>query len=180
MGGGEDGARALEHFIRAGENAPWQGVAVAGPMMPDAEFTRIQMLAVQTGVTLRSYIPHLSALFTQVDALVCMGGYNTLVEAAALGVPTVCVPRISPRTEQLIRAEAFARLDLLQVCRPDALNAANLRGQIDTALHIDPKALTARANGALNFNGAQQAAEKLYALAVQHRLSSTTARPSAA
>lgn len=177
MGGGEDGARALECFIRACERAPWQGVAVAGPMMPDAEFARLQMLAVQAGVTLRNYIPHLSALFPQVDALVCMGGYNTLVEAAALGIPTVCVPRITPRTEQLIRAEAFARLGLLQVCRPDALGAVHLRELIGTALRTSSCDLGTRAHGALNFNGAQQAAEKLYALAVQRRIQSSHSVP---
>ncbi len=169
MGGGEDGARALENFIHACAGATWQGVAVAGPMMPDAELARLQTLAAKNGVTLRSYVPHLSALFPQVDALVCMGGYNTLVEAAALGVPTVCIPRITPRTEQLIRAEAFARLGLLQVCRPDELTLAKLRGQISTALRNVPGELSARAHGALNFNGAQQAAEHLYSLAAERK-----------
>jgi predicted glycosyltransferase len=169
MGGGEDGARSLEQFMRACEQATWQGVAVAGPMMPDAELERLQRLAASLGVTFRSYIPHLSALFTQVDALVCMGGYNTLVEAAALGVPTVCIPRIAPRTEQLIRAEAFARLGLLQVGRPDEINPDKLRAQIGAALRSSPHELSALAHGALNFNGAQQAAEQLCNLAVERK-----------
>ncbi len=175
MGGGEDGAQALEQFIRAGENAAWQGVAVAGPMMPGAELARLQTLATGAGVTMRSYVPHLSALFQQVDALVCMGGYNTLVEAAALGVPTVCIPRITPRTEQLIRAEAFARLGLLQVCRPDQISPAKLRDQISTALCNVPGELSARAHGALNFNGAQQAAEYLHWLAADRQARSLRA-----
>ena len=144
-------------------------------MMPDAELARLQTLAAGAGVTLRSYIPHLSALFTQVDALVCMGGYNTLVEAAALGVPAVCIPRIVPRTEQLIRAEAFARLGLLQVCRPDAMNSASLRDQIGTALRTNSAELRARAHGALNFNGAQQAAKHLCSLATERHLTSIRA-----
>ena len=175
MGGGEDGARALEDFIHASENAGWQGVAVAGPMLPDAELARLQLLAAKVGVTLRSYVPHLSALFTRVDALVCMGGYNTLVEAAALGVPTVCIPRITPRTEQLIRAEAFARLGLLQVCRPDEITPAKLRDQIGTVLRNVPGELIARAHGALNFNGAQQAAEYLHWLAADRQVRSLRA-----
>jgi len=175
MGGGEDGARSLEQFIRSCERAPWQGVAVAGPMMPDAELERLQQLAASMGVTFRSYIPHLSALFTQVDALVCMGGYNTLVEAAALGIPTVCIPRITPRTEQLIRAEAFARLGLLQVCRPDEISPDKLRAQIGTALRSSSRELSALAHGALNFNGAQQAAEHLYSLAAERKVGSMPA-----
>ena len=175
-GGGEDGARTLEQFIRACLQAPWQGVVVAGPMTPDADLERLQKLALESGVTFRSYVPHLSALFSSVDALVCMGGYNTLVEAAALGVPTVCVPRITPRTEQLIRAEAFARLGLLQVCRPDELDPGKLRGHIGIALHSSPQELRTRAHGALNFNGAQQAAAWLHALAVERKSASLSSR----
>ena len=110
-GGGEDGFRTLEAFVRASVNAPWRGVVVTGPMLPDAQITALQSLAAANGVSYCSFVPHLSALFEEVDALVCMGGYNTLVEAAALGVPTICVPRVKPRIEQLLRAEAFAKLD---------------------------------------------------------------------
>ncbi len=166
-GGGEDGFRTLEMFMHASASAPWQGVAVAGPMTPVAELEILAGLAAQCGVTFRHFVPHLSALFDSVDALVCMGGYNTLVEASALGVPTICVPRITPRTEQLIRAEAFARLGLLQVSRPDQLSPHTLRCQIATALLSSPEELRARAHGALNFNGAEQAARHLLALAAQ-------------
>src|SRR6266568_3019754 len=75
-GGGEDGFRTLEKFILASANAPWRGFVVAGPMMPDAQLTALQTLAVENGVSYRSFVPHLSALFAEVDALVCMGGYN--------------------------------------------------------------------------------------------------------
>jgi len=44
-----------------------------------------------------------------------LGGYNTLVEAASKGVPTVCVPRTVPRREQLIRARALRTAGLLTV-----------------------------------------------------------------
>jgi predicted glycosyltransferase len=144
-------------------------------MMPGAELERLQQLAASMGVTFRSYIPHLSALFTQVDALVCMGGYNTLVEAAALGIPTVCIPRITPRTEQLIRAEAFARLGLLQVCQLDEISPDKLRAQIGTALRSSSRELSALAHGALNFNGAQQAAEHLHTLAAERKAGSMPA-----
>ena len=163
-GGGEDGFQTLQAFIRASANAPWQGVAVAGPMTPDVELARLQRLAAECGVTLRNFVPHLSALFGSLDALVCMGGYNTLVEAVALGVPTVCVPRVTPRTEQLIRAEAFERLGLLQVCRPEQLHSNVLREQIGTALRTSPQDLQKRARAALNFDGARQAAGRLLAL----------------
>ena len=46
------------------------------------------------------------------------GGYNTLAEAALHAVPAVCVPRVAPRSEQLIRARAFERLGLLRLLHP--------------------------------------------------------------
>jgi predicted glycosyltransferase len=136
---------------------------VAGPMTPDAELAMLQTLAAECGVTFRNFVPHLSALFGALDGLVCMGGYNTLVEAVALGVPTVCVPRVTPRTEQLIRAEAFERLGLLQVCRPEQLQAGMLCEQIGKALRASPQDLQNRARATLSFDGAQQAAERLLA-----------------
>ena len=164
-GGGEDGFRTLEVFMRSSAGAPWQAVAIAGPMAPDAELARLEGVATQTGVTFRHFVPHLSALFGSVDALVCMGGYNTLVEAAALGVPTVCVPRIHPRVEQLMRAEAFQRLGLLQVCHPDQLAPDRLRGHIEDVLRISPAFLRARAHKVLDFDGARRAANCLLSLA---------------
>jgi predicted glycosyltransferase len=164
-GGGEDGFRTLEIFMRSSFQAPWQALTVAGPMTPDAQLERLEGIAAETGVTFRHYVPHLSAMFNSVDALVCMGGYNTLVEAAALGVPTVCVPRTYPRTEQLMRAEAFHRLGLLQLCHPERLEIGVLRSQIDKALKIPRESLRARAHRVLDFQGAQRAASSLLSLA---------------
>ncbi|HTL59986.1 MAG TPA: glycosyltransferase [Candidatus Limnocylindrales bacterium] len=158
MGGGEDGFRSLETFIRACGSAPWHGVAVAGPMMPDAQLALLSSLAKKNHVAFRHFIPHLASLFDSVDALVTMGGYNTLVEAAASGVPTVCVPRIQPRIEQLMRAEAFARLGLLQLCHPAELTAEMLRAKLALALGTRPPILRARAHAALDFDGARRAA----------------------
>ena len=56
-------------------------------------------------------VPALTRWLDRVDALVCMGGYNTMAEAVSRGTPTVCVPRTRPRVEQLIRARAFAETE---------------------------------------------------------------------
>ena len=164
-GGGEDGYRILETFIRASKKAEWQGVIVAGPMIPDAQWTALQKLAVTSGVAYRNFVPHLSALFPSIDALVCMGGYNTLIESAALNVPTICIPRVQPRVEQLMRANAFEKLGLLQVCHPAELNPATLHLRITLAL-----AGGKRRETALRFNGAESAAERLLALGAKRRL----------
>jgi len=164
-GGGEDGFRLLSTFIRAAAGAPWQSVVVAGPMMPDAELNEVERTCAEHSVAFRHYVPHLSALFPSVDALVCMGGYNTLVEAAALGVPTVCVPRVKPRLEQLLRAEAFERLGLLQVCHPDELKPQSLQAKIKSTLLVPRPRLHQKARSTLDFNGARRAAQCLLSLA---------------
>jgi len=174
-GGGEDGFATLETFIRAAASAPWQGVVITGPMTPEPQAAELIRLAGENRVIVRRFLPHLSALFWLVDALVCMGGYNTLCEAVSKGLPTVCVPRIVPRTEQLMRAQAFERLGLLQTIRPDQLNVENLRGAVGQALRESRQELLARAQRHLSFDGARQAARRLLALANDRSLTALDA-----
>jgi predicted glycosyltransferase len=133
-GGGEDGAALLEAFVHAAIGAPWRGVVVAGPMIPPDEFARLSALGAEAGVRVVSFIPALVGWFAAVDAVVSMGGYNTLVEAVSTGVPIVCVPRVEPRIEQLIRARAFADRGLLRLLEPDSLSPMTLRASVDAAL----------------------------------------------
>ena len=176
-GGGEDGFAVLEAFIRAAAGAPWQGVVISGPMTPEPEATAIKRLADENNVVVRKFLPHLSALFWSVDALVCMGGYNTLCEAVSKGLPTVCIPRIVPRTEQLIRSSAFQNLGLIHSLRPDQLNVAKLRNTIGLALKQSRQDLLARAQKHLSFDGARQAARRLLALANDRSLTEPDGSP---
>jgi predicted glycosyltransferase len=107
----------------------------------------------------------LDAWFVAVDCLVCMGGYNTIAEALSRGTPTVCVPRVVPRTEQLIRAEAFSRLGLMRYVHPDRLTGDSLREEVRVALGDSRADLQARAQASLGFDGAERAAAFLLELA---------------
>jgi len=168
-GGGEDGYALLENFMRASVRAPWRAVAVAGPMTPEAELKVLQRLAHEAKVALHTFVPNLATWFWSIDALVCMGGYNTLTEALCTGIPTVCVPRVTPRSEQLIRASAFEKLGLLRALHPEKLTVDNMRQAIAASLDQSRQELIARANQALNFDGARQAASHLLALANEKR-----------
>jgi predicted glycosyltransferase len=164
-GGGEDGFALLEAFIAAAAAAPWRGVAIAGPMTPEDDLALLHAQAERAGVILHPFIPRLPTLFASLEALVCMGGYNTLAEAALHAVPTVCVPRVAPRSEQLIRARAFERLGLLRLLHPGELNPASLGAAIG-AMRATPRAgVRERVEGSLNFDGARAAAQELLALA---------------
>ena len=169
-GGGEDGFALLETFMHAAAGAPWHGVVVAGPMTPEPQMQALTRLAAENGVILRKFVPQLPTLFKSIAALVSMGGYNTIAEAVSQGVPTVCVPRVVPRTEQLIRAEAFARLGLLHALHPEQLNPQSLRSKISCAIARPRNQLSRRAEQELRFDGGRQAASHLLQLAMATRL----------
>ena len=158
-GAGEDGFQILATFLQAAAGAPWDAMAVSGPHCPPEHSTRLATLAVAAGAGWHTYVPALETRIASAAAVVCMGGYNTLGEALASGVPTVCVPRVVPRREQLIRARAFQKLGLLQVITPDALTPEKLRACLVAALSSNPDAAT------LDFSGASNSAHRLLALA---------------
>jgi predicted glycosyltransferase len=114
------------------------------------------------------------------DALVCMGGYNTLAEAVSKGVPTVCIPRTAPRSEQLIRAFSFERLGLLKTIRPEKLNAETLREAVTAAVRVSRQEMLDRANAHLSFDGARQAASQILALAAERSRVTTVSMSKAA
>jgi predicted glycosyltransferase len=174
-GGGDDGFALLSTFIEASAGQSWQGLVVSGPQCPPERAQRLRTLATVAGVTFHRFIPKISLAFPSLDALVSMGGYGTLVEAAASGVPTICVPRVRPRREQLIRARAFAHLGLLRLVESERLDAEVLRSEIEAALADgqDP----APGNGSvLDFGGARRTALHLSELAIEAACARQTAR----
>ena len=163
-GGGEDGFGVLEGFVRCSVGANWKGVAVSGPLAKRKDCESLRQLSAATGVTAFSFVAGLGEVIGSARAMVCMGGYNTLVESVSSGTPTVCVPRIFPRREQLIRAQAFADLGLLRFIEPSRLNPILLRAEIENAIEESRPELRARAS-ILSFDGARQAARHLRILA---------------
>jgi predicted glycosyltransferase len=163
-GGGEDGFTLLSTFIEASAGASWHGMAVSGPHSPRARTQALRTHATKAGVTFRRFVPTLSRAFPSVDVLVSMGGYGTLVEAVASRVPTICVPRVRPRREQLIRAREFARLGLLRLVEPQGLDAGVLRHEIEAVLS-EPAEVAAHEGSPLDLGGAQRTALHLRELA---------------
>jgi predicted glycosyltransferase len=165
VGGGEDGRPLLETFIEAARDAPWDGIVVAGPLADARDHRMLRRRAERAGVVFYGVVPGLTRWLDRVDALVCMGGYNTMAEAVSRGTPTVCVPRTRPRVEQLIRAREFARLDLSRVLEPQRLTAGALRREVNAVLGSPRRKRAARAASALGFDGARRAAGQLVELA---------------
>ena len=164
-GGGEDGRRLLETFARAAQAAPWDAAMVAGPQASPDDRRALRRAAAEGGVEFHESVSDLPDRLSGMDALVSMGGYNTLSEALSLGTPTVCVPRAHPRREQLIRARAFAELGLLRLIEPDRLSPERVRAEVTAMLERDPREIAGRAHATLGFGGAQRAAQALLELA---------------
>ncbi len=163
-GGGEDGYALVANFITAARCAPWKGWAITGPMMPETEQQELRNLGGQQNVQIDTFLPNLARELADISSVVCMGGYNTLTEVAALGLRAVCVPRNQPRREQLIRARAFAQLGLLRMITPDELTPELLRKAIDASLHAGPPS---GAHDCLRLDGATESARRLLRLADQ-------------
>ena len=170
-GGGEVGFELLATFADAAADANWRATVVAGAQCPPERAAWLRAFAAEHGIAFRVFVPNLPAEFPSLDALVCLGGYNTLAEAAASRVPTVCVPLLESR-DQLLRARAFAARRLIRLVEPDGLTPDVLRGEVDAALASTRGPDRARA---LDLGGGRRAAFHLLELAAQR-----SARPVAA
>lgn len=165
VGGGEDGFHLLKNFLHASVAAPFRAIAVTGPMMGGAELSELEQLAHANAITLHTFVPGLNQWFAAASAVVCMGGYNTITQTLAAGAKVICVPRVQPRREQLVRAEAFARLGLLRHVLPTELSPVRLRAEIEIAIAVPRVELQQRIQNTLEFEGAEFAAHHLLALA---------------
>lgn len=128
VGGGEDGDLLAEAFCQTQFPTDMSAVLVTGPFMRAATRARLyRQESRQPRMRVLEFVTDPERLMQRADRLIAMGGYNTICEAIALGKQALIVPRTRPRTEQLIRAERFRDLNLLDLLPPDQLNPANLR-----------------------------------------------------
>ncbi|MEJ7763963.1 MAG: hypothetical protein WKF86_00540 [Acidimicrobiales bacterium] len=165
VGGGEDGAELLACALEAADGAPWRTVVVCGPLADPAGRRRLEARADEVGAELLSHVADLGPWLDRAAVAVTMGGYNTLLEALVRGVGVVCVPRVAPRLEQLVRARAFADRGLLELVPPDRLSPGALRSAVARQLGGERAARAVAAREALGFDGAAVAAAHLVRLA---------------
>ncbi len=168
-GGGEDGYAVLQAFVDASRGAPWHPVVVSGSDAGVEEQQSLQRQVTQLGGTYHRLVRNLPVHFTDIAALVCMGGYNTTTEALCAAVPTVLVPRVEPRQEQLLRARAFARLGLVRTVEPAELSGPALSTAIHAALGDSRTRIGRQVKRSLDVGGAERAAAELLAVATPRR-----------
>ena len=125
-GGGGDGADLVDATISAYERfngrLPWPALVVYGPFLAAHERAAFERRAARLPrVTTLTFHEHLENLIEKAAAVVCLGGYNTFCEIVSLNKRGLIVPRVRPRAEQLLRAEAAQRMGLVKMLHPDRL-----------------------------------------------------------
>jgi predicted glycosyltransferase len=139
VGGGQDGAALAREFSATELPAGHRGLLVTGPYLPPELRTELQRRAERRGdLTVLEFVTDAVDLVAGASAVVSMGGYNTVCEVLASGRPGLVVPRVTPRTEQAIRADRLAGLGLLDTIRPDALTARRLANWLAVAVCRPP------------------------------------------
>src|SRR3712207_9415316 len=61
------------------------------------------------------FVPEPALLLARADFVVAMGGYNTVCEALSFEKRALIVPRVTPRREQMVRAERLRDRGLIDV-----------------------------------------------------------------
>ena len=138
VGGGADGAPLLRAYLSGLRQEPdltLHSFVVTGPLLPEDDRQEIMRLALDLPrLTIVPYAADWIDVLHAADAVVCMGGYNSLVEAAFAGQRAVVVPRRPGPEEQILRARAFADRGLVTMVPPDALQPDRLRTAITRTL----------------------------------------------
>lgn len=129
-GGGQDGYRLIETYLSGLGQLPeehnFRSLIVCGPeMSPVGQKAIYQAAEKYPHVQICEFTDDLMSYMDAADAIVAMGGYNTVSEILSLGKRAVIVPRIKPQ-EQWIRAERLARLGLIRMIHPDYLTPLGL------------------------------------------------------
>jgi predicted glycosyltransferase len=146
-GGGADGYRLVETYLKGlGENtyrANIKSLIISGPEMPPAQRQKIAQISQQLAqVQVSEFTDDMASYMNAADAIVSMGGYNTICEILSLSKRAVVIPRINPVQEQWIRAERMADFGLFRAIHPEKLTPQHLMGtvleQLDSPQHHLP------------------------------------------
>lgn len=124
-GGGADGLDVTLTAARAVVPDGYEHLIITGPQMPKAHRGQVEEAA-HPGTRVVSSVRDALAEIQSAAAIVAMGGYNTVCEIMSTTTPALIVPRVQPRSEQLIRAKGLARHQLLDVCHPEDFTAQAL------------------------------------------------------
>ena len=149
VGGGQDGAALAEAFANAELPGDSVGVLLMGPFMPASNRQQLERRAASNSrLKLVEFTSEPAPLLRRADRVIAMGGYNTVCEVLCMEKSALIVPRTSPRTEQLIRAERLRDLGALDLLNPVSMTSAALTNWLEREVQA-PVGIAER----IDFNG---------------------------
>ena len=127
IGGGQDGGALASAFAAAELPSGWNGAIVAGPYLPHDELAQLHARAARDPhFRVLGMITEPLLLIQRAARVIAMGGYNSVSEILSCERPSLIIPRVRPRIEQLLRAQHLAELNLVEMLHPDSLSATRL------------------------------------------------------
>ena len=90
------------------------------------------------------FVNDLPQRMTDSDLVVAMAGYNTCCEILAHAHAALLFPRVTPRVEQLIRAQALEARGLTSTLTEEELEPQKLAQAIDRTLKKGPRIVSER------------------------------------
>jgi predicted glycosyltransferase len=155
LGGGQDGSPLAEAFARVDFPERTCGVIVTGPFMPPEVQLRLSRIAAGSPrLKVLNFVTDTDLLLSLADRVVAMGGYNTVCEVLSFGKAALIVPRVTPRCEQLIRAERLRQMGLVDMLHPDQLTPQALGDWLTRKLELPTQPRRIDLDGATALPGA--------------------------
>jgi predicted glycosyltransferase len=139
-GGGGDGHKVVDTYLTMLETLPRQpfrSMIVTGPLLAEDSYDGFAVRARKLKVRICKFYRKMEKAILAADAVVSMGGYNTMCEIVGAARPSLIIPRSVPREEQLIRARLFAARGLLEYIPWETVEPAPMLERIEQLLR-DP------------------------------------------
>lgn len=143
VGSGYDGYPVLDAAMTALDRLQRKfrmlsAIVVTGPFMSPEKKAALAALATPTCRVVERADNY--QLMAAADAMVSMGGYNSVCEALATACPLVIVPRSTHKIEQQIRARMLAEHGVARWIHPKELHGECLAEALEWALRRDRRA----------------------------------------
>ncbi|WP_217523359.1 glycosyltransferase family protein [Pleurocapsa sp. PCC 7327] len=154
-GGGGDGYYLVETYLQGltqlSAKHKIKSLIISGTEMPQDRTQELSQIAQQfSHVQMSEFTDDIASYMETADAVVCMGGYNTICEVISLSKRAVVVPRIKPVQEQWIRAQKMTEFGLFKTIHPSKLTSQYLINSVLEQLERNSNYLPAVARIDLN------------------------------
>ena len=98
--------------------------------MPKEQRRHLAKRAKAFKIKVLPFYARMEEMFGAADLVVSMGGYNTICEILSQETPSLIIPRETPRKEQLIRARALKKQQLIDFIPWPELSAKKLHKKL--------------------------------------------------